>query len=277
MSVMKFIVMMLAFEFDSGPLPGHAGHAGRSCKPPPTGLQPLPDLATTDLHLVADDWSGSGNWASRVGGFTANVTGAPAKIVSTQFPGRFEIGSFTGTAAFRLPANAAHTIQNADAITYEWIVKTPTAVTLQKVPGGYVSAANTQIFNMAFVQNLSGNIESAVYNSAIAIYLGTAGVFGVWQMTAKHNLLTLVIDTASPRYEVYINGASVFTDTTTAGTLVPTNTDFGVGGRWSAVAAAFLDPWDEGATIMEVVRHREALDDSTVASRAAAFNAAKGY
>lgn len=236
----------------------------------------MPALGTTDLHLVADDWSGSGNWASRVGGFTATVTGAPTRAATTQFPGRYEIGGFTDTAAFRLPANAAHTVQNSDTVTYEWIIKTPTAVTAAKAIGGYIAAGGAQYFNIGYINSVAGNIESAVYNSAVAIYLG--GSFAsVWQMTSKYNLFTLVIDTVSPRYEGYINGTSVFTDTTTTGTMTPTNSDFGIGARWSTPGSAFQSAMTEGCTIMEVVRHREALSDATVAARAVAFNALKGY
>lgn len=253
--------------------PGQAGKCGGAA---PGALAPLPDLGTTDLHLVADDWSGSGNWASRVGGFTANVTGSPSKIVSVQFPGRYEIGGITIANAFRLPANAAHTIQATGAVTYEWIVKSPTAYTASKTAAGYSSVGATQIFNAAYLTTAGGNMETAVYNSAVAIYLGGV-VASAWQMSGKHNLFTLVVDTTTPRYEAYINGVSILTDTTVTGTLSPTDTDFGIGARWSAGAAAFQNPWDEGGTILEVVRHREALDDSTVATRAAAFNAAKGY
>lgn len=253
--------------------PGQSGPVNGGIKQ----LAPLPSLGTTDLHLVADDWSGTGNWSSRFGGYTATVTGSPTKIVSTQFPGRFEIGSLTTTAAFYLAAAAAHTVQTNDTITYEWIVKTPTAVTTTKAVGGYLSVGTTQIFNIGYINSVGGNMESAVYDNAAAIYLGSS-VAGAWQMTGKHNLFTVVMDIAAPRYEVYINGASVFEDTTTSGgTLSPTNTNFGIGARYHGPSGTFQNAMDEGATILEVMRHREALSDSVVASRAAAFNALKGY
>lgn len=275
MSVIKFAMMLLAFEIDSGPLPGHAGHAGRSCKPPSTGLQPLPDLGTTDLHLVADDWSGTGNWASRVGGFTATVTGTPAKGLTSQFVGRSEITGFTSANYFKMAANAAHTIQLADTITYEVIVKTPATWTASATPFGYFSVGATQILNAAYLNNSSGDGESAIYDSvATARYLGSTFVAG-YNVAAKYNLVTLVINVAAPRWEFYINGSTIFTDTTTAGILLPTDTPFGIGGRWNQNSVVMQQPWE--GSIVEVVRHREALDDATVASRAAAFNAAKGY
>lgn len=254
------------------------GKAGHGCRggSPAAGLAVLPDVASTDLHLVADDWSGSGNWASRVGGYTATVTGSPAKSLAVQFPGRYEIGSLTTSAAFYLAANAAHTVQTNDTITYEWIVKTPTAVTTTKAVGGYVSVGATQIFNIGYVNSLAGNLESAVYNSAGSIYLGNTAA-AAWQMTSRYNFYTVVMDIAAPRYEVYINGASVFEDTTTSGTLSPTNTNFGIGARYHGPSGTFQNALDEGGTILEVVRHREAFSDSTVAARAAQFNTLKGY
>lgn len=255
---------------------GHLGGFGVASSVP-GGMPVLAATGTSDLHLVADDWSGSGNWASRLGGYTATVTGAPARSATTQFPGRYEIGGFTTTAAFRLPANAAHTVQTNDTITYEWIVKTPSAFTSLKTIGGYVSTGASQIFNMGYIMSAGGNLESAVYNSAIAVYLGTAAIAGAWQMGSKYNLFSLVMDVAAPRYEIYINGTSMYTDTTTSGVLVPTNTDFGIGARHGPVVGAFGDAWNEGATIMEIMRHREAFSDATVAARAATFNTLKGY
>lgn len=255
---------------------GHLGGFGVASSVP-GGMPVLAATGTSDLHLVADDWSGSGNWASRLGGYTATVTGAPTRSATTQFPGRYEIGGFTTTAAFRLPANAAHTVQTNDTITYEWIIKTPSSFSTLQTFGGYVSTGASQIFNIGYISSAGGNLESAVYNSAVAVYLGTAGIAGAWQMGAKYNLFSLVMDIAAPRYEVYINGASVFTDTTTAGSLSPTNTDFGIGARWSAPAAGFQNPLSLGATVMEVMRHREAFSDATVAARAATFNTLKGY
>ncbi len=254
---------------------GHLGGFGVASSVP-GGMPVLAATGTSDLHLVADDWSGSGNWASRLGGYTATVTGAPARSATTQFPGRYEIGGFTTTAAFRLPANAAHTVQTNDTITYEWIVKTPSAFTSLKTIGGYQSAGNTQFFNMGYIMSAGGNMESIVYNSAITPYLGST-VSAVWQMGSKYNLFSLVMDIAAPRYEIYINGTSMYTDTTTSGVLVPTNTDFGIGGRWSAPGGTHGNMWNEGATIMEIMRHREAFSDATVAARAATFNTLKGY
>lgn len=254
---------------------GHLGGFGVASSVP-GGMPTLAVTDTTDLHLVADDWSGSGNWASRLGGYTATVTGAPTRSATTQFPGRYEIGGFTTTAAFRLPANAAHTVQTNDTITYEWIVKTPTAVAAAKTIGGYLSAGVTQVFNMGYVSTITGNMESILYNTAVSPYLGSvAGA--AWQMTAKYNLFSLVMAIAAPRYEVYINGVSVLADTSTSGVLSPTNTDFGIGARWSGASASFQNAWDSNGTIMEIMRHRTAFSAATVAARAATFNTLKGY
>lgn len=253
-------------------VPGQSGKCGGAA---PAVLAPLPDLGTTDLHLVADDWSGSGNWASRVGGFTATVAGTPTKGLTSQFPGRSEIAGLTSANYFTLASNAAHTIQLTDTITYEVIVKTPTTWTSAGTPFGYFSTGATQIFNAAYLNNASGDGESAVYdNLATSRYLGSVFAAG-YQMSAKYNLVTLVMNVAAPRWEFYINGSTVFTDTTTTATMSPTNTPFGIGGRWNQNSVVMQAPWE--GSIVEIVRHREALDDATVASRAAAFNAAKGY
>lgn len=230
-----------------------------------------------DLQFVADDWSGSGNWASRVGSWTATVTGTPTKQATTQFTARSEITGFTDTSAFRLAAKAAHTIQNSDAVSYEWIVKTPSAVTTTKALGGYVSTSNTQIFNMSFINSLGGNLESAVYNNAVGVFMGTANTATAWQMPSRYNMFTVVVDTTAPRYEVYINGASVFESATTNGTMTPTNTDFGIGARWNGGFSAFGSACDEGCTLVEFTRYRAAFVDGTVAVRAATFNTVKGY
>lgn len=276
MSVMKFIALLLAFEFDSGPLPGHAGHAGRSCKPPSAGLQPLPTLATTDLHLVADDWSGTGDWTSRSGGYTATVSGTPTKAATTQFPGRSEISGFASAVGFRLAGTTAHCIRAGDTITYEAIVKTPGTVSVVQSWVGWLTATATQIFNMNTLNNVNGSFESILYNTAIANYLGGTLGAGSYQMPSRYNLMTVVVDIATPRYEVYVNGVSLLTDTTVgAGSLANEAVIVGIGGLWRADFSALDQVWT--GTIMEIMRHREALDDATVASRAAAFNAAKGY
>ena len=239
------------------------------------GLTPLPVTGTTDLHLVADDWSGSGNWASRYGGYTATVTGTPTKGSSAQFPGRSEVTGITTANYFKIAAAAAHTVQLTDTITYELIVKTPTTWTASATPFGYFSTGATQILNAAYLNNSSGDGESAVYDSlATSRYLGSTFVAG-YQMSAKYNLITLVMDIAAPRWEFYINGVSIFTDTATTATLLPTNTPLGIGGRWNQNSGVMQAPW-EGA-IVEVMRHREAFSDATVAARAATFNTLKGY
>lgn len=275
MSVMKFVALLLAFEFDSGPLPGHAGHAGRSCKPA-TGMQPLPTLGTTDLHLVADDWSGTGDWTSRAGGYTATVSGTPTKSATTQFPGRSEISGFGGAVGFRLAGSTAHCIRTGDTITYEAIVKTPATVPASMSWVGWRTATATQIFNMNLLNNVNGSFESILYDTAIANYLGGNLGIGSYQMPSLYNMVTVVVDIATPRYEVYVNGVSLLTDTTVgAGALANEAVIVGIGGQWRADFSTLDQVWT--GTIVEIMRHREALDDATVSARAAAFNVAKGY
>lgn len=252
------------------------GKAGHGCRggAPATALAVLPDVASTDLHLVADDYT-SGNWASRVGGYTATLTGTVTKGFTSQFPGRAELTGFTSSNYFVIASAAAHTIQSNETTTYELIVKTPATFVSVGTPWGYFSTGATQIFNAGYLNNSSGDGESAVYDSlATSRYLGSTFSAG-YQMSAKYNLITLVMNVAAPRWEFYINGSTVFTDTTTTATLAPTTSALGIGGRWNNNSSAMQAPW-EGA-IVEVMRHREAFDDATVASRAAQFNALKGY
>lgn len=271
------INVLLSFLVAVGAGYGKPGYTGKVAGAKlSTGLPVGTCSGTCDLQFVADDWSGSGNWSARVGGWTATVTGAPTKQATSQFPGRSEIAGCTTTNAFRIAANAAHTVQLTDSISYEWVIKTPSAVTTLKSVGGYIAAGTAQIFNPGYINSVGGNIESAVYNSAIAIYLGSTAA-SAWKMPLKYNIFHLVMDVAAPRYEVYVNGVSVFEDTSTSGTMVPTNSDFGICARWNSPSATFQNAMTEGATTVEITRYRQAWSDADVAARAATFNAVKGY
>jgi len=237
-----------------------------------SGLAVLTNLGSADLHLVADDYT-SGNWASRLGGYTAVLTGSVTKQISG-LPGRYELTGFTTANAFKIAANAAHTLQAADTITYEVIVKTPSSFTVLGTVMGYVDTTAINIFNGAYLMSAGGNGECAQYNTVGAFYLGNV-IGAMWNMSGKYNLVTIVWDVAAPRREVYVNGTSVGLVNTVSGTLSPQNTDLGIGARWSAAAAAFQNAWD--GKIVEIMRHRIAMDASTVAARCAAFNAVKGY
>ena len=234
-------------------------------------LNPLTDAGTADLHLVADDYT-SGNWASRFGGYTAVLTGSVTKQISG-LPGRYELTGFTAANAFKIAANAAHTLQAADTITYEFIVKTPVTFTAITAVAGYVDTTAVNICNLAYLTNSGGNGEFAQYNTVGGTYLG--GTVAAWNVADKYNLVTVVWDVAAPRREVYVNGTSVGLANTVSGTLSPQNTDLGIGARWSAAAAAFQNAWD--GKIVEIMRHRSAFNGATVTARATQFNALKGY
>lgn len=235
-------------------------------------LNPLTDAGTADLHLVADDYT-SGNWASRFGGYTAVLTGSVTKQISG-LPGRYELTGFTTANAFKIAANAAHTLQAADTITYEFIVKTPVTFTASTAVSGYVDTTAVNIYNLAYLTNAGGNGEFAQYNTVGGVYLGGT-VATSWNVADKYNLVTVVWDVAAPRREVYVNGTSVGLANTVSGTLSPQNTDLGIGARWSAAASAFQNAWD--GKIVEIMRHRSAFNGATVTARAAQFNALKGY
>lgn len=244
-----------------------------------SGLAVLTNLGTADLHLVADDYT-SGDWASRLGGFTATLVGsAPTKnpASGSTLPGRSELTGFTTTNCFTLAADAAHTMDGASTITYECVVKAPAS------GGGVVCigyGGGTTPNNQGFV--LGGNFTSLTGNMRVfstttgGTYLGDPALASTWTAVSRYHMMTVVVNIAAPSFIIYQNGTAIGTYTTPSGSLLTTPHGLGIG--------VFLDTgggkssaWGNSGAIVEIMRHRVAMDASTVAARCAAFNLVRGY
>jgi hypothetical protein len=243
----------------------------------PAGLDPLPCVAASGcfVHLVVDDWDGSAaTWTDQMGNTNATKQGTPTRALTPNFAGRY---------VFSAPTGACFTVAN-DEITststtrsYEIIVDTWPA----GAPGGMFVASrtngtNSQLFNVLFRSNATV-AESALYNAAIAVYLGNAGA-AYTNTDSKAVAWTVTMDIAAPRYTLYRNGVQVFQDTTTSGTLTTavSNQSLGLGCRWNQSAVSG-GPLAFQGRILEYLRHNVELDAATVASRLTQFNAQKGY
>src|SRR5271169_439788 len=90
------------------------------------GLGVLLSLSSTDLHFVADDWSGSGTWTSRDSNhWAATAVGSSlVKQASSQFAKRSEVAGFaTNGNYFSLGSNSAHGLTAGAGVTFEFIIK----------------------------------------------------------------------------------------------------------------------------------------------------------
>jgi hypothetical protein len=244
----------------------------------PVGLDPLPCVAASGcyVHLVIDDWDGSGaTWTDRMAHTDGTKQGSPTRALTPNFMGRY---------AATVPTGACFTIANDEITststtrTYEILVDNWPA----GAPGGMYLAArtngtNSQLYNLLFRSNATV-VESAVYNAAIAVYLGSAGS-AYTNTDSKAVAWTITMDMSAPRYTLYRNGTQVFQDTTASGTLTTavTNQSLGLGCRWNQSAVQGGPQSFMGGRILEFLRHDVELSAATVASRLTQFNALKGY
>jgi hypothetical protein len=244
----------------------------------PVGLDPLPCVAASGcfVHLVVDDWDGSGaTWTDEMGNTNATKQGTPTRALTPNFAGRY---------AATVPTGACFTIAN-DEITststtrsYEIIVDNWPA----GAPGGMhlasrTNGTNSQLVNLIFRSNATV-VESAVYNAAVAVYLGTGGA-AYTNTDNKAVAWTITMDMSAPRYTVYRNGTQIAQDTTASGTLTTavTNQALGLGCRWNQSAVQGGPNSFMGGRILEFVRHNVELNSTQVANRLTQFNALKGY
>jgi hypothetical protein len=225
-------------------------------------LTTLPPTLTTDLHFVADDWAGSGNWAARIGGWSAVVSGAPTKQACPQFPGRSEITGFLTTAYFKTATNTAHSLSTA--MTFELVVKIPAVnATYQMAFSMGNGVANGG--SLFYLDNVNGLWVSPVDSGGVARHNTT---FAGAAFTTKYALVTVVIQQGASSDILYLNG--VQRTTGTAGTFGSSALAFAIGADTSNNF-----PW--GGTVLEVMRHRSALSATDIAARAALLTRLKGY
>ncbi len=253
-----------------GPTPGQS-----------TGPGTLPALtcaANCDLQFVADDWSGSGNWAARSGGWTATLTGAPVISSSSVFSGRKYISGWTNTDFFKMAANSAHTPNGSSTITYEWVFdKLPLA-------GGFAAFGGNIFLGNAggvFLYVTTGNrFDLEIANTLANPFIGGLSG-GSDYVTDKPVLLTVTFEMSPQRVRLYVNGVQLTSGVfpvlgTSSGTYIAQDCAFGIGARWNCNTTVAGDALGT-IRIMEFVRHQVALDAATIAARAAPFNGLKGY
>lgn len=254
------------FLYTQQPQPRGAGS-------PTTGvastLLVLPELGSTDLHLVADDYT-SGDWVSRVGGFTATLSGTVTKQSSSQFTGRSELTGFSTSNAFSLATNAAHTYTSSQALTYEIVAKN-TFAGASYTALGFTAATQGHYIQPNNVVSLT-NVARVINNAAGNYQLVSAGA--VNPQSAKYTMITVVFDPVTPIIRYAVNGNSTAqTSATVTGTLDTTAHGLGIGALWNG--SVFTSPWN--GPIVEIIRHRVALTTTEITQRVALFNNLKGY
>ncbi len=249
----------------------HNGHLGlRGSKAGLTStLRPLQCNDTCELHLVADDYvAAAATWTARVGG-NATKADTIVKAASATFTNRSSVDTTNGCF---LTASGTDNITSTSTKTYEVVVdnygSTGSEYILCRRDG-----SNAQIANWIYKNTGTTSIESIIYNAAVAGYLGASPIITA-DFSNKPVLFTLTIDVAATTMILYANGVAVNTDTSASGVL-NSNVAVGLGIGCRNTAGA-----REGAftgKIMEVLRHNSVLSATTIAARAAQFNALKGY
>jgi hypothetical protein len=248
---------------------GYGG--GMSGQKSPTGLVILPRLGTTDLHLVADDWSGSGNWTDRsAAGNHAVIVNTPTRASSAAFLGRYAI-TCPSTAGFHAPGDV---LTAATKRTYEILISNWGTGTSQEVLSRQDAASPTQRYQVLF-KNSTTAFGSALFNSANTLYLG--GSNSGLSLSSRAVIIHITIDMTITTMRIYANGVVTFTDTTVSGTLAtPGALDLGIGGIWNQ-GTSTLTTTPFNGSFLEILRHAEVMDATTIAMRSAQFNALKGY
>lgn len=269
------LALALAFLLGGTPTPGRPGLVGRGVSP--SGLDALPCAAATscDLQFVADDWSGSGNWTSRdANAWVAVKTGTLTRQVSS-IAGRYEVTGFSATKFFATTANNAHALVSGTSFTYEAIIKFPAG---DVASGGVGIVAGGGRFT-------SGGSSASIYSGGgfrsgdthardgTGDYVGAQ--FGNFATLSRYYLFAWVYDVSAQKTTLYVNGTAQGSQASWSrgAPSGPISIVFDIG----AVSSFSDSPLDNGGTILEIVRHRSALDASTISTRAAPFNAVKGY
>jgi hypothetical protein len=241
----------------------------------PELLSPLSCSGTCDLNMSADDWSGSGNWASGAGGFTAAYNGTVTRAVSPTFHSRRYVTGWSSSNYFLLPADTAHDPGND--MTYEFVLDNLPSTGLVT---WYGNITNGNDGGQWFFTQSSNRFELGIANLAAGYYLGGLTAAEA-RVPDKPILITVTIKySASPALSLFVNGteltSGVFPDTSTSGTLNTESCAIAIGGRWSCNGNSLGSP-DSSIRVMQIVRHREILSGATISARAAQFARLKGY
>lgn len=219
---------------------------------------PLPELGTTDLHLVAEDWTPGTNWVSRVGGFTATLAGS----LSKQEEGGIERAGVVGFGSgnyFELPANSPHEFSTSSRLTYEFLIR-------QGAAGGNLLGRYASPFGGGYdLSAFSSGVVAGVYgDDGLSFYAVTVGATAL--ASGSYYLITVVLDGAGDVFETYVNGTVDSSDPGGGSTVTNTSpVAFFIGN-----SNGNDQPFD--GAIVEVLRHRSALNSTVIRSRWDAFN-----
>lgn len=216
----------------------------------------MAELPSTDLHLVAEDWTPGSNWSSRVGGFTAQIHGSLTRVGAPDIE-RNEIRGFSISDYFSLAADTAHELTPSSDITYEFLIR-PTSL------GGVLMGRYCTPYAGGFdVAQYSAGALMGIFNTAGDDYYRL--VVGGVTLDSGYHLLTLVLHSTEDELYLYVDGvldASV--SGFTSDQINSTPADFHIGkSNGNTLGGAF----DGG--LIEVMRHRTALKPGQVADRVA--------
>lgn len=233
-------------------LAGSYGAAVATTETVTLAVPAMPELASTDLHLVAEDWVPGSDWVSRVGGFTALLQGTLSKL-SLGAIERNEVSGFGTSNYFRIPADSAHEATSSLQVTYEFLIRTTTV-------GGVLLGRYCSPYGGGFdIAQYSSGILWGIYNTAGTDFYRLS--LGVLTLGNDYALVTLVLDSTNDTITGYFNGVADGGGSGHTSTLVN-----------GAAADFFLgnsngndQPFAGG--IIEVLRHREALTAAQVSSR----------
>jgi hypothetical protein len=256
------VVLVALLAISGGAQGGRPGLVSNRSGARDNTLAVLTSVASTSLHLVADDWTGSGTWTDRSGsGNHASVAyGTPVKSTGANLGpyGRSRI--LLSTGGFSAPEI---TWSGTTKRTYEFVYENwDTTVNVLQMG---TAAANRFYFQTAPAP--PGGISLGLIDTTnAAIYLGAISAVSLANTTTNiARMFAVTVDVAAPSLKLYHNGVLIYTDTTTAG-------------AWTPSALAFvIGKVGCGSGIVEIMRHEDVLDASTIAARAAAFNLVRGY
>jgi hypothetical protein len=213
----------------------------------------MSELGTTDLHLVAEDWTPGSDWVSRVGGFTASLNGALTKQVEGGIE-RDGVTGFSSSNYFSLAANAAHEFTTSSRLTYEFVIRGGAA-------GGNLFGRYAAPFAGSYdISAFSASAALGIYNDdGTAFYAVAVGATAL--VDDSYYLVTVVLDGAADQFKVYINGAEDASETSA----LPSITNGSPGPFLIGNSYGNDQPFD--GSIVEVVRHRAALNATEVRDR----------
>lgn len=242
---------------------------------PKNGLV-LPDLASTDLHLVADDLTSGSDWASRVGSFTAIKTGTNP-TVGLESP-LYPSGGFSGSgyrtamadcaagAYYKFAYDSAHSLTSSSTVTCHILLRLGVLANEEVYWSRYISASTKYNFRI-----YSKNDGTNAYRLYVQVDHSTTNAVCNRLLTQMgYCLLTFTYNGSTKVLTMYVNGNVVTTGSGNVGTST------GVGNIVTDTSSELYIGRDPSATpspmvkgqILEVVRYQEILSSTTIMQHA---------